>query len=81
MMEVLKEGATRLGYLFYVVTPSQSSFEKVESVPDYITEVIPYFFALMAIETVVAYYKGSQLIRVNDAVTSLSQGMLMELTK
>lgn len=69
------------GYLFYAVRPQDSSFESVESVPDYITEVIPYFVILIVIEYAIAVYKGIQLVRINDAITSMSQGICMELTK
>jgi alkylglycerol monooxygenase len=80
-MENLLESVSRLGYLFYIVSPKASSFETIESVPDYITEVIPYFISLIVIEQIIAFYKGFKFIRINDAIASLSQGIFMELTK
>ena len=80
-MEIVSNCLKRFGYLFYVVSPRESSFEVLESVPDYITEVIPYFVAFIVIEQIVCWCKGLPLIRVNDGITSLSQGIFMELTK
>ena len=75
------EFAKRFGYLFYIVDIKESSFKTVDSVPDYITQVIPHFLFLIIIEQIIAFCKGFPLIRVNDAIASLSQGMFMEMTK
>ncbi|XP_054162263.1 alkylglycerol monooxygenase-like [Oppia nitens] len=80
-MEILSEYVKRLGYLFYLVDPKQSSFENINEVPDYITQVIPYFVSLIVIEQIILFAKNYRFIRVNDAIASLSQGILMELSK
>lgn len=80
-MEILSDCLKRFGFLFYAVTPQESAFERLEAVPDYITQAIPYFVVLIVIEQMVCWSKGFRLIRVNDGVASLSQGIFMELTK
>ncbi|CAG2107855.1 unnamed protein product, partial [Medioppia subpectinata] len=57
------------------------SYEDVNSVPDYITQVIPYFVSLIFIEQIIAFVNGFRVIQVSDAIASLSQGIAMELSK
>lgn len=70
-----------LGYLFYAVSPEKTSFEKMEEVPDYITEVVPFFIMFLLIELFVGLWKKKPVHRVNDCIGSISQGMLQELSK
>ena len=80
-MKTIWECVKHFGYLFYIVDPKEASYENVDSVPDYITQVIPYFVTLILIEQIITFVKSYRLIRINDAIASLSQGILMELSK
>lgn len=71
----------RVGYLFYLIDPRETFFESIQQVPAYITEAIPYFVGLIIIEQLVAYLTGRNLLKVNDAITSAGQGLLMEQSK
>ncbi|XP_062520226.1 alkylglycerol monooxygenase-like isoform X2 [Corticium candelabrum] len=68
--------------LFYIVPPSESSFEKLEDVPDYISQSLPFFFGAMLIEVIVSCLSGAApKARVNDGINSMSAGMLSEMMK
>lgn len=71
----------RLGYLFYIVNPNSTLFEDVAQVPPYITEAIPFFIGLLIVEQLIACYKGIENFKINDAITSAGQGILMEQSK
>lgn len=75
------EQMERFGYLFYIVSPTRSLFQDPTHVPAYVNEAIPYFVAILFIEQVIAFYKGIQNFKINDAITSAGQGILMEQTK
>ena len=75
------EQMERFGYLFYIVNPTRSLFQDPTQVPAYVNEAIPYFVAILFIEQVIAFYKGIQNFKINDAITSAGQGILMEQTK
>jgi len=70
-----------LGRLFYIVDPRTTTFERVEDVPDYITEAIPFFVSSIILEAVIGFFvKGHRRTRINDGVTSLAQGLFMQLS-
>lgn len=69
------------GTLFYIVSPNETSFERKEDVPNYVNEVIPFFLGLIVVEQVIAYFKKKPMMNVNDAIGSVSQGLLDQLTK
>lgn len=71
----------RLGYLFYIVNPARTLFPDVAQVPAYITDAIPFFIGLLVVEQMIACYKGLQNFKINDAITSAGQGILMEQSK
>ncbi|XP_039274198.2 alkylglycerol monooxygenase-like [Styela clava] len=63
---------------FYVVTPSETYFEKMSEVPNYITAAIPHFFILISLEMMILYQKGNEL-RINDKITSIGAGMYSQV--
>ncbi|XP_043545763.1 alkylglycerol monooxygenase isoform X2 [Chiloscyllium plagiosum] len=66
--------------MFYALTPSETTFREVEEVQDYVQQATPYFVGLMIIELVVAWFhKGKTVFRINDALTSISAGILSRL--
>ncbi|CAL1286387.1 unnamed protein product [Larinioides sclopetarius] len=68
------------GYLFYAVSPNKTTFEKVEDVPDYQLQVVPCFFVLVMLEILIKRVQKDP-IRLNDGITSISQGLLSEITR
>ncbi|GIY73889.1 alkylglycerol monooxygenase [Caerostris extrusa] len=66
-----------IGYLFYVVSPNRTTFEKIEDVPDYQVQVVPYFVVLVVLEMMIMRMKKNP-IRLNDGMGSVSQGILSE---
>lgn len=72
--------------LFYIVLPSRTTFTSLDDIPDYITEAIPYFVMTIGFELVFYAFKGglgwsTQKMRLNDVVTSIGSGSLMQLTR
>ncbi|XP_041039093.1 alkylglycerol monooxygenase isoform X1 [Carcharodon carcharias] len=66
--------------MFYGLTPSESTFREVGEVQDYVQQATPYFVGLMIIELVITWFqKGQTVLRMNDALTSISAGILSRL--
>ena len=40
-MDAIREIVTRLGYLFYVVSPSETTFQHITEIPNYVSDVRP----------------------------------------
>lgn len=76
-----EERMKQVGYLFYLVDPRETLFTSVNQVPTYITDAIPYFVGLIIIEQLVAFITNKNLLKINDAITSAGQGLLMEQSK
>ncbi|XP_029537555.2 alkylglycerol monooxygenase-like [Oncorhynchus nerka] len=67
-------------FIFYIVTPNESSFENVEDVPPYVQQATPFFMGLMVVELVVSLLKdGTPLACVSDVVTSVSAGIISRM--
>lgn len=83
MAEVLLEGLSPTGFrrLFYVVTPGESSFQRIEDVPDYIKLAVPWFLLFVAVEFVLAQLDASKRYALNDSMTSVGGGMLQTTIK
>ncbi|KAK2096256.1 hypothetical protein P7K49_025290 [Saguinus oedipus] len=66
--------------MFYTMKPSESSFQTLEEVPDYVKKATPFFISLMLLEFVVSWiHKGKPPGRLDDALTSVSAGVLSRL--
>ncbi|ESO85633.1 hypothetical protein LOTGIDRAFT_210842 [Lottia gigantea] len=70
---------TGMRRMFYLVSPEESSFEKAEDVPKYITESYPFFIFFVVIEVLISMYKQDKKVRLNDSLTSVSAGMYSRL--
>ncbi|CAL1262800.1 unnamed protein product [Larinioides sclopetarius] len=81
MMELANDLLRKLGYMFYVMDPRDHLYEKVSDVPDYYKEVTPAFIFVIILEQVLHLIRGKELMRLNDSVTNISQGILVELFK
>lgn len=67
--------------LFYLELPSTSSFQRLVDVPDYLKQVVPYFFIMIFIEAGIRWFQGLPKVRFNDSINSLSAGLILVLTK
>jgi len=72
---------TRFRRLFYIVTPKETTFEKLESVPNYIDEALPWALVLIFLEFLYSAYKKKKLFRTNDTITSINSGILQQTVK
>ncbi|XP_035692153.1 alkylglycerol monooxygenase-like [Branchiostoma floridae] len=71
---------TGLRWLFYLVTPEETSFRTLDEVPRYIGQVTPIFFGMVFLEMLVAFLKNRQTnTRLNDSISSISAGMIMTM--
>ncbi|XP_015782264.1 alkylglycerol monooxygenase-like [Tetranychus urticae] len=80
-MDLIYTTIEQIGYLFYIVDPRKHIYHRVEDVPDYVSQVIPYFSCFMALEQIVAAVRGYKLARITDSFTSIAAGILMEQSK
>ncbi|XP_054093196.1 alkylglycerol monooxygenase isoform X4 [Callithrix jacchus] len=66
--------------MFYMMKPSETSFQTLEEVPDYVKKATPFFISLMLLELVVSWiHKGKPPGHLDDALTSVSAGVLSRL--
>ncbi|CAH1775785.1 unnamed protein product, partial [Owenia fusiformis] len=73
---------TGLRYFTYAVTPNETSFERVEDVPNYVQQVTPYFILAVLLEYVICMATGTRKLRLsNDGYISMSQGLCSEIPK
>ncbi|XP_072249762.1 alkylglycerol monooxygenase isoform X2 [Leuresthes tenuis] len=82
MATAVHSGSVSTGFraMFSLLTPNESSFEKVEEVPQYVQQATPFFVGLMVLEMVVgALKKGGPVVTVSDGLTSVSAGMISRL--
>uniref|UniRef100_A0A8C9XZT0 Transmembrane protein 195 n=1 Tax=Sander lucioperca TaxID=283035 RepID=A0A8C9XZT0_SANLU len=72
--------STGVRAMFLMLTPNESSFQKVEDVPQYVQQATPFFIGLMVLELVVGVLKtGAPVVTISDGVTSISAGMISRL--
>ncbi|XP_068829244.1 alkylglycerol monooxygenase isoform X3 [Capricornis sumatraensis] len=68
--------------MFYVMKPSETSFQTLEEVPDYVRKATPLFISLMLLELVVGWIrKGKPPGGLDDALASLSAGIMSRLPR
>lgn len=78
------EGLNFQGFraLFYMVTPSETSFPTVEIVPHYIERALGWFFILMGLEILACFATGHKdRYSANDSFTSMGAGLLQSSVK
>ncbi|KAM3613628.1 uncharacterized protein V6R79_002570 [Siganus canaliculatus] len=76
----LSSASTGIRAMFSMLTPNESSFEKVEDVPQYVQQATPFFIGLMVLEVLVGALKtGGSVVTVSDGLTSISAGMMSRL--
>ncbi|PAA49659.1 hypothetical protein BOX15_Mlig007612g3, partial [Macrostomum lignano] len=66
--------------LLYLVTPAETTFEAVNSVPNLIDESVPYFLLLIGLEYAILTLKGrNKSMPINDSLISLTMGIFSQL--
>lgn len=79
-VEHVSSVSTGVRTMFAMLTPNESSFEKVEDVPLYVQQATPFFVGLMVLELVVGALKtGAPVVTISDGLTSISAGMISRL--
>ncbi|XP_068426657.1 alkylglycerol monooxygenase [Clinocottus analis] len=82
MAEEAETGSSSVGFrsLFFMLTPNESSFHKLEDVPQYVQQATPFFVGLMVLELVVGLLKtGSAVVTISDGLTSVACGMISRI--
>ncbi|XP_054162262.1 alkylglycerol monooxygenase-like [Oppia nitens] len=64
--------------LFYLVLPSECMYPDIKLVPRYVEEMFPIFVSLIVAENAVRLLKGKSILRINDSIASLGQGVFQE---
>lgn len=72
------EFAKGVGRLFYIVSPSETTFEHAKDVPNYFYNAWPYFLLFMIVENIILWVERKPTVRLNDSITSLSHGLIQE---
>lgn len=66
--------------MFYMMKPSETAFQTVEEVPDYVKKATPFFIFLILLELVISWIlKGKPSGRLDDTLTSMSAGVVSRL--
>jgi len=65
--------------MFYMVTPSESYYTKLDDVPNFVDNAIPYFLSMVALESVILKLQGKKTGRANDTLNSMTHGLLSGL--
>ncbi|XP_035463902.1 alkylglycerol monooxygenase isoform X6 [Scophthalmus maximus] len=72
--------STAFRAMFSLLTPNESSFQKVEDVPPYVQQATPFFVGLIFLELAVGVLKtGTTVVTISDGLTSISAGMISRL--
>nr|XP_057910009.1 alkylglycerol monooxygenase [Doryrhamphus excisus] len=71
---------SELRAMFYMLSPNESSFEKVEDVPEYVHQANPFFIGLIILEMVLGLFMSeAPLYNIGDGIISISLGMISRL--
>lgn len=67
--------------MFYAILPSESQFQRVDQVPDYVEQATLFFLLFIFLEYVYGQWirekKGQRFFRMNAGLSSVSAGLLM----
>lgn len=67
--------------IFYLVSQSESTYDSLESIPDFVTESIPFFVLMIIIEYIIISRKNSKYTGIDwsDSISSMTAGILSQL--
>ncbi|XP_037296643.1 alkylglycerol monooxygenase-like [Manduca sexta] len=66
------------GRMFYIVDPKDTFFENEKDVPNFYVQSWPYFLIFMILEHIVLKLEGKKGLRLNESITSVSNGIFLE---
>ncbi|XP_077383304.1 alkylglycerol monooxygenase [Festucalex cinctus] len=70
----------RFRSMLYLLTPNESSFERVQDVPAYVHQANPLFLGLVVLEMLLgSLISGEKLYNLADGIISMSLGMMSRL--
>ncbi|KAJ0179015.1 hypothetical protein K1T71_005790 [Dendrolimus kikuchii] len=67
-----------VGRMFYIINPKDMRYEDPEDVPNFYVQSWPYFLLFMILEHIILKLEGKKGIRLNDGITSISNGLFLE---
>ncbi|CAF3091976.1 unnamed protein product [Rotaria socialis] len=67
--------------MFYLLWPSETYFERMEDVPDYVVKALEMFFVLQLIEFFILLYQRKPVPRLNDTFGSVAAGVISRIPK
>nr|XP_023026101.1 alkylglycerol monooxygenase-like [Leptinotarsa decemlineata] len=65
-----------IGRMFYIVSPSETTFSDPKDVPSFFVNAWPYFLLFMILENIILWMDEKPTYRLNDGLTSLSHGLI-----
>ncbi|KAL7644584.1 UNVERIFIED_CONTAM: hypothetical protein RMT77_004121 [Armadillidium vulgare] len=71
----------RVFWNFYIIDRNGTTFEHKEDVPNFTTQMVPVFIALIVLEEFYLVVRKGKHIRINDGVISIAHGMIMDVIK
>ncbi|XP_065919974.1 alkylglycerol monooxygenase-like [Dysidea avara] len=63
--------------MFYLVFPSEATYQHVNDVPKYTQLAIPHFLAMMFIEAIILYAQNKKIPPVDDTINSMTHALLL----
>ncbi|UJR33263.1 hypothetical protein I4U23_020718 [Adineta vaga] len=72
---------TTLRVMFYLLLPSETYYERMEDVPDYVVQAIQLFIVLQILEFAIAWYRGKIKPRFNDTFSSMTAGIVSRIPR
>ncbi|XP_053206897.1 alkylglycerol monooxygenase-like [Panonychus citri] len=68
----------KVRFLFYLATPWETMYPRLDMVPRYVVEMFPFFVIMSVLENAVRLFTGKGILRTNDSIASLSSGIFQE---
>ncbi|CAF0773778.1 unnamed protein product [Didymodactylos carnosus] len=65
--------------MFYLLLPSETYFENIESVPNYVFMVTELFMTFQILEFFICIYRGKNRPRLNDTFSSVTAGIVSRI--
>ncbi|KAE9555818.1 hypothetical protein FO519_001032 [Halicephalobus sp. NKZ332] len=70
---------TNLRRFFYIVTPSETTFENIEDIPDYLNISQYWYFLFIIVDILISLTTNKYKYALNDTITSMNSGMFSML--
>ena len=67
--------------LFYIVTPSEATFDNLDDIPEYLNISQYWFFVFIFVDILISVITRKYKYALNDTITSMNAGMFSMLPK